>query len=247
MREGTIGVTMSSTTPCITSSMSDCNGNKNGNVLFDNSKFAPLAGISQSISQPQTSFPSLVTALPNLDRPTIYPVESTQGLSLSPIYQFPPNAASVVPRPAMSATALLQKAAQMGASASGTALLCGFGLAEASQTFSNPEHGKTMKLENDSSVPDALRLPSSGDFSNSGRMMGDPSGLFGSKPMTLDFLGLGIGGSSSGGGALPGYLTAIGGPLHMAAAAALAEGSNLPMQGSWDDEAALTKSKETVL
>lgn len=142
----------------------------------------------------------------------------------------------------MSATGLLQRAAQMGAKASGSSLLCGFTL---SQTPLNhpEEEGKIVKSENGSLGLNGLGLglPTSGEF-------GDPSGFFGSKPTTLDFLGLGIGlGSSSDSGALPGYLTSIGSALDMAAEFG-EEGSDSQLQGSWDnDQVAERKPRKTVL
>lgn len=107
------------------------------------------------------------------------------------------------PQPSMSATALLQKAAQMGATASNSCLLRGLGLAMSSTSYGNDTTASTsgtsqwstqLKVENDDSAGQGLGLglASRGSSGISGLMM-ESSSLFGTKPMTLDFLGLGMG------------------------------------------------------
>ncbi|KAG7565190.1 Zinc finger C2H2 superfamily [Arabidopsis suecica] len=85
-------------------------------------------------------------------------------------------------QPAMSATALLQKAAQMGASSSGGSLLRGLGIVSSTSTSM------------DAIVPHGLGLglPCGGESSSGLKelMMGNSS-VFGPKQTTLDFLGLG--------------------------------------------------------
>ncbi|EOA23993.1 hypothetical protein CARUB_v10017209mg [Capsella rubella] len=107
--------------------------------------------------------------------------------------------------PAMSATALLQKAAQMGAASSGGSLLRGLGIV--SSTSSSM----------DAIVPQGLGLglPCGGESSSGLKelMMGNSS-VFGPKQTTLDFLGLGraVGngnGSSNGLSALVGGSSGI--------------------------------------
>lgn len=104
----------------------------------------------------------------------------------------------------MSATALLQKAAQMGATASNSSLLRGLGLAMSSTSYGNDtaastsgtyQWGTRMKVENDDDSAShglGLGLAPRGSSGISGLMM-EQSSLFGTKPMTLDFLGLGMG------------------------------------------------------
>ncbi|KAG2311680.1 hypothetical protein Bca4012_026136 [Brassica carinata] len=93
-------------------------------------------------------------------------------------------------QPAMSATALLQKAAQMGATSSGGSLLRGLGLVSSTSPSMN------------SMVPHglALGLPCGGESSSGLKelMMGNSS-VFGPKQTTLDFLGLGRAVGNGGG------------------------------------------------
>ncbi|KAG2329415.1 hypothetical protein Bca4012_021022 [Brassica carinata] len=93
--------------------------------------------------------------------------------------------------PAMSATALLQKAAQMGAASSGGSLLRGLGIVSSTSPSM------------DSIVPHglALGLPCGGESSSGLKelMMGNSS-VFGPKQTTLDFLGLGRAVGNGGGG-----------------------------------------------
>ncbi|XP_010547497.1 PREDICTED: protein indeterminate-domain 1-like isoform X2 [Tarenaya hassleriana] len=125
------------------------------------------------------------------------------GSALQDPAQFP----NPPPQPAMSATALLQKAAQMGAS--GGSLLRGLGIV--------PSTSSTMDLSSqDMSLAPGLGLglPCGGGSSGSGLkelMMGNSS-VFGPKQTTLDFLGLGraVGGGGSHGGGLSALITSIG-------------------------------------
>ncbi|KAM3304723.1 zinc finger protein GAI-ASSOCIATED FACTOR 1 [Capsicum chacoense] len=111
-------------------------------------------------------------------------------------------------QPALSATALLQKAAQMGSTTSNNSFLRGFGLAMSLSTSSPDENSlatrtnalRQVKLENNiADVPPMLGIqhPSNGPSGLTDLMMGpliprQPM-MFGSKPPTLDFLGLGNG------------------------------------------------------
>ncbi|XP_059455493.1 zinc finger protein GAI-ASSOCIATED FACTOR 1-like [Corylus avellana] len=107
------------------------------------------------------------------------------------------------PQPVMSATALLQKAAQMGSTASNASLLRGLGLAAPSASSSSPGQDSTAMQWNghgraaeSTLVTDGLGL---------GLPSGGSSGLMG-QPMTRDLLGLSIG---SGGGASTRGLSAL--------------------------------------
>ncbi|KAL4336325.1 hypothetical protein GQ457_07G026180 [Hibiscus cannabinus] len=138
------------------------------------------------------------------------------------------------PQPAMSATALLQKAAQMGATASNPLLLRGLGLAVSSA----PSAGQDANVKSENNIATAslaLGIPSNGSSGLTNPMIGSSS-LFGNKPTTLDLLGLGMadGGSSSSG--LSALLTSFGGGFNVGAATATsfgAGGSNSPRE-TWD-------------
>ncbi|KAF0908400.1 hypothetical protein E2562_025071 [Oryza meyeriana var. granulata] len=174
------------------------------------------------------------------------------------------------PAPHMSATALLQKAAEVGASQSSSSFLKEFGLAASTSSSppsklsqgrftgntptSQPPQARFMDNEPPAKLPHrmftdnsvqqwrhrsnqqmemepgpmlsgGLGLGLTYDRGNSGLpdlMMG-PSTLYGPKPATLDFLGLGIGGTMGGStanGGLPALM--VGGELDMGSAQATA-------------------------
>lgn len=117
----------------------------------------------------------------------------------------------------MSATALLQKAAQMGAAASNASLLCSFGLTTSSS--SGTEQGANAGLQwNGQIKPESgatatglgLGLAANNELTD--LVMG-PSLPFGNQaPMTRDLLGLSIGGSSgTSTGGLSALLNSFGG------------------------------------
>ncbi|XP_022772780.1 protein indeterminate-domain 2-like [Durio zibethinus] len=119
------------------------------------------------------------------------------------------------PQPAMSATALLQKAAQMGVAASNPSLLRGLGLAVSSTSAADQE--PNVKSESNWGTAGlGLGLPSNGSSGLTNPMIGSSS-LFGNKPTTLDLLGLGMddGGASSNG--LSTLLTSFGGTFDVGA------------------------------
>ncbi|RWW08933.1 hypothetical protein GW17_00027599 [Ensete ventricosum] len=124
--------------------------------------------------------------------------------------------------PHMSATALLQKAAQMGSAATGSSFLRGFGLDAAPSgqqqeglqysgfRWGHHHHAQQQQSETEPSpmlsAGLGLGLPYEPD------LMMASSQLFGPKPATLDFLGLGmgpVGGAPNGG--LSALMTSIGG------------------------------------
>ncbi|XP_075082255.1 zinc finger protein GAI-ASSOCIATED FACTOR 1 isoform X1 [Nicotiana tabacum] len=96
-------------------------------------------------------------------------------------------------QPVLSATALLQKAAQMGATSSNNSFLRGLGLAMSSTSAS--DNISRVKLENNVELPGlGIQLPSNGPSGRWTDLMMGPSHesmMFGNKPPTLDFLGLG--------------------------------------------------------
>lgn len=169
---------------------------------------------SQPLPQPQlqpqtTGYQDLMQTLvqptqtPDLTLPPVVQEPISLCLSTSPgssifrtagqdIRQYAPP-----PQPTMSATALLQKAAQMGASASGASLLRGYGLER------DDTDGASIAL--------GLGVGYDGRTGFEQLIMGTPS-VYGPKH-TLDFLGLGMaagGGTTNG---LSALMTSIGGSL----------------------------------
>ncbi|OMO75034.1 hypothetical protein COLO4_26347 [Corchorus olitorius] len=144
-------------------------------------------------------------------------------------------------QPAMSATALLQKAAQMGAAASNPSLLRGLGLAvSSSPSAAGPD--PNVKAESSSVAAGlGLGLPLNGSSSGLNThhhpMIGSSS-LFGNKPTTLDLLGLGMadhGGASPNG--LSAFLTSFGGGFNVGAAtSSYPPGGNSP-RDTWEGAA----------
>lgn len=130
------------------------------------------------------------------------------------------------PQPAMSATALLQKAAQMGAAATNASLLRGLGIVSSSASSSPGQQdslqwGQRPVEPENSTVPSGLglSLPYDGDSGLKELMMGTPS-MFVPKQTTLDFLGLGMAVGGTPGGGLSALMTSIGGGLDVTSAAA---------------------------
>lgn len=149
--------------------------------------------------------------------------------------QFAPPPPSPSPSAHMSATALLQKAAQMGATSSSSSFLRGLGLDVSSSGHQQQQqHQEAMRV----SLPDAslqqwpprlelepapmlsaglgLGLPydSTGAQVSLPELMMGQSSLFSGKPATLDFLGLGMSPSgASAGRGLPAFVQPIGGAV----------------------------------
>ncbi|XP_056845728.1 zinc finger protein ENHYDROUS-like [Raphanus sativus] len=160
------------------------------------SLFAPPSSSMEPISLCLSTNPSLYVGPTTIQDPHPPPHFLTP-LSLPP------------PQPAMSATALLQKAAQMGSTGSGGSLLRGLGIVSSTSS--------SMELSSHDLGLGLLPPCSSGGSGGSGLkelMMGN-SCVFGPKQTTLDFLGLGraVGNGSSNpvGGGLSALLTSIGG------------------------------------
>ncbi|CAH8281067.1 unnamed protein product [Arabidopsis lyrata] len=179
----------------------------------DHSKYAGLfvsSTASPSLYASSTASPSLFAPSSSLE-----PISlrlSTNPSLFGPTIQDPPHFLTPLPpQPAMSATALLQKAAQMGSTGSGGSLLRGLGIVSTTSS--------SMELSNHDALSLApglgLGLPCSSGGSGSGLkelMMGNSS-VFGPKQTTLDFLGLGraVGNGGNTGGGLSALLTSIGG------------------------------------
>ncbi|KAL5557254.1 hypothetical protein UlMin_039490 [Ulmus minor] len=217
---------------------SNCSTSSSSNGSTSSSVFASLFASSTASANLQPSqppaFTDLIRAMSRPDRQAdLAPCSSMEPISLglstnhgSSIFgttgperrQYAPP-----PQPAMSATALLQKAAQMGAAATNASLLRGLGIVSSSSTSGHQDnmHWNQRQVDPDSSsVPAGLGL--SLPDGNSGLkelMMGTPS-MFGPKQTTLDFLGLGMAAGGSPSGGLSALITSIGGGLDVAAAAA---------------------------
>ncbi|WOG99032.1 hypothetical protein DCAR_0418378 [Daucus carota subsp. sativus] len=185
--------------------------------IFASSTTAPVA-VSKS-PQPPSSYTDSLCVMPGSDRT---PSEFI-SLSLSSSLYFSSTSSPLFPassqclytassQPALSATALLQKAAQMGSTSSSSSFLRGLGLSMSSgpadpqdDMMASPttqwNGGSTMNKSNNHPLAADLGLGFSSDTRGShltSLMLGGSSSLYGNKPTTLDLLGLGIG----GGGAL---------------------------------------------
>ncbi|GMH06477.1 hypothetical protein Nepgr_008317 [Nepenthes gracilis] len=192
--------------------------------------------VTGSLQSQNPGFSDLIQAMAQLERSMdLAPSSSTEPISLSLANnhglslfgtarqdrrQYAPSL-----QPAMSATALLQKAAEMGAAATGGSLLCGLGLFSSSSSSSvqteNMNWNGCLVEPAAASVTSGrgLGLPSDEGSGLNELMMGSSS-MFGPKQPTLDFLGLGMAAGGSSNGGLSALITSIGGGLDVAAAAA---------------------------
>ncbi|XVF17865.1 hypothetical protein REPUB_Repub10bG0161400 [Reevesia pubescens] len=218
---------------CSSSTSSVSNGSSSSSTVFA-SLFASSTA-SASLQPPQVpAFTDLIRAMGRPDHPVdLAPSTSIEPISLclsnnygSSIFgtagqerrQYAPP-----PQPAMSATALLQKAAQMGAAATNASLLRGFGIVSSSSSSApqdNLQWGQRQVEPDNASVAAGLGLGLHCDGSSGLKelMMGTP--VFGPKQTTLDFLGLGVAAGGSPNGGLSALITSIGGGLDVAAVAA---------------------------
>ncbi|XP_057809538.1 zinc finger protein GAI-ASSOCIATED FACTOR 1-like [Salvia miltiorrhiza] len=214
---------------CSSSSCSGSSGSSSSNV------FASLFASSTSSAslQPQTTgFTDLFQSIARPDyTPDVVPSSSSEPVALclavnqgSSIFgkagqerrQYPP-----APQPALSATALLQKAAQIGAAASNASLLRGLGIVSSSSSPNASEEWSQQKMETSGgSLASGLGLGLGCD-SGSGLkelMLGTPS-VFGPKHTTLDLLGLGMAASGGSTGGLSALMSSVNGGLDVSAAA----------------------------
>jgi hypothetical protein len=166
------------------------------NVVTSNGVFAGLfesSSASPSIYTTSSSSKSLFASSSSIE-PISLGLSTSHGSSFLGSNRFHAQ-------PAMSATALLQKAAQMGAASSGGSLLHGLGIVSSTSTSI------------DAIVPHGLGLglPCGGESSSGLKelMMGNSS-VFGPKQTTLDFLGLGRA-VGNGNGPSNGLSTLVGG------------------------------------
>ncbi|KAI4314870.1 hypothetical protein L6164_027735 [Bauhinia variegata] len=219
------------------SSTSSTNNSGTSSTIFASLFASPTA--SGNLQSPQApAFTELIRAMSRQDRPAdLAGPSSSEPISLclstnqgSSIFgtggqerrQYAPP-----PQPAMSATALLQKAAQMGAASTNGSLLRALGIVSSSTTSSsgqqdNLQWGQRQLEPESASVPAGLGLglPCDGSSGLKELMMGTPS-MFGPKQTTLDFLGLGMAADGTPSGGLSALITSIGGGgLDVTAAAA---------------------------
>ncbi|KAK1275771.1 Zinc finger protein MAGPIE [Acorus gramineus] len=196
-----------------------------------------------ALEQPCSTFTNLITAMAHSERPaatmgssTVPPQPEPTSLCLSSsnntitnnsLFSSTRHFAPPPPSPHMSATALLQKAAQMGSAATNASFLRGLGLTSSStspQDQSLQENHLHWLEPPGSGLGLGLGFETAGVGGGGGLpdlMMGHSS-LFGPKPATLDLLGLGMGGGGSVGavGGFSALMSSIGGGLDVAAAAA---------------------------
>ncbi|KAK4262194.1 hypothetical protein QN277_027779 [Acacia crassicarpa] len=222
---------------CSSSTSSTSNGGTGSTVFASLFASSTASGSLQPSPQPQAppAFTDLIRAMAPPDRPPELSVpSSSEPISLclstsngSSIFgtggqerrQYAPP-----PQPAMSATALLQKAAQMGAAATNASLLRGFGIVSSSSSSPSlslqdnvPWGQRQVEPENVSVHAGlGLGLPCDGGSGLKELMMGAPS-MFGPKHTTLDFLGLGMAAAPTGG--LSALITSIGGGLDVSTTA----------------------------
>ncbi|KAL2456426.1 Protein indeterminate-domain 1 [Forsythia ovata] len=256
-------VTTPTTNVAATTAVASCSSSSTGNASTSSGVFTGIfaasasAELSQS-SRPPSSYSDLLCAMAGSGR-TGNPIDP-MSLSLSPSLYLSYGASSLFPptshdhqrhyasnsQPALSATALLQKAAQMGATSSKSSFLQGLGLAMSS-SYDPLDNASTMasstpappslwnnqvKLENNSLASGlGLGLPSSSTSGLNDLMLGQ-STLFDNNPTTLDFLGLGMGGGEAAPGGYSAFLTSIGSGLDLSTTSF---GGVNSARETWDD------------
>ncbi|KAI3966190.1 hypothetical protein MKW92_008006 [Papaver armeniacum] len=237
-----------------TSSSSSSSNLSSSNSLFESIfSSSTMAGL-----QPQASaFSNIICGMSHSDRssnvatasgaePTSLCLATNGGSTLfAPLgqdrHQYAPS-----PQPTMSATALLQKAAQMGAAATNASLLRGFGISNSSTGCEQEALNWSHPIDNEPGPPasglgishpcDGGGFPCDGASSLTELMMG-PSSLFGQRPTTLDLLGLGlgVGGGGASKGGLSALITSIGGGGGFDMATAAFGGGNL-LERAWETD-----------
>lgn len=248
-----VAAALTTTTTTATAGSSTTSGNtlnSNSGVfasIFASSSAAP-AGLPQS-SQSPSSYSDMLCAMAGSEQ---YRTEQPMSLSLSSsLYLSNPTVSSLFPTtshdhhhrshqpPALSATALLQKAAQMGATGSGSSFLRGLGLelpssenrtaASTAATTTTHPWNSHMKTEGNS-MASGLGL---GLHIDGPDLMMGPSSIYVNKPTTLDLFGLGVGDGGASSAGFSALLTSMGGNIDVAAAAAVFGGVN-SNEESWE-------------
>ncbi|KAL2333688.1 hypothetical protein Fmac_014901 [Flemingia macrophylla] len=199
---------------------STCSTNNGGAITNGSSVFASLFDSSTHSGTLQSQTPEF-SDFRAMGRADIPAPSSSEAISLClSTTNAPPIFAPS--QPAMSATALLQKAAQMGSAATNASLLRGFGVMSSSSASDGLQWGQ-QQVESESGL--GLGLPAcDGGSGLKELMMGTTPSMFGPKHTTLDFLGLGMAAGGTAGGGLSALITSIGGGLDVTAASAFGNG-----------------------
>ncbi|XP_050363175.1 zinc finger protein GAI-ASSOCIATED FACTOR 1-like [Argentina anserina] len=216
-----IATAISTTATTTTTSTGNCS---NTCTSVFASIFAPSSTTSQTPAAANSAYSS---AIPSVMEPTSLSLStslylSNNGSSLFPAtdHQGQHQYVASPQAPAMSATALLQKAAQMGPAATSGSFLHGFGLATSSSPPQAQDNTASLQWSNNRGGSAAATVAAGLGAANSALltdlMMGPPL-PFGShhQPMTRDLLGLGIGangdGSSASSAGIDALLNSFGG------------------------------------
>lgn len=203
---------------CVNGSSGNSSTSTGNNSLFENI-------FNSARLQPHTSsFSDFICAMAHSEtptglaqgagaEPTSLSLSSSNGSSFFGLEESGQFAAPQPPT--MSATALLQKAAQMGAAATSGSFLRSFGVSMSSSSGQDNSHWNG-KIDGEHSPP--LSGLSCDGNSRLTELMMAPSTLFGPEPTTLDFLGLGMAGNGSSKGGYSALISSIDSELDIAAA-----------------------------
>jgi len=217
---------------------SSSSSSSSSNSSTRSSGFAGLFASSTtsiSLQPPRPPFTNLMQAMACSDRSSDYAPSSTiEPISLClAMNQGPPMFGTAsqdlrpyvpMPHPAMSATALLQRAAQMGAAASSASLLRGLGLVSSSSSAAQQEswpwnHQSQVEPDGVSIAAGlGLGLPCDGNSGLKELIRGNHS-MFAPKHTTLDFLGLGMAAGGSPNSGLAALITSVGSSVDVATTA----------------------------
>ncbi|KAJ8545848.1 hypothetical protein K7X08_018431 [Anisodus acutangulus] len=215
-------------TVAVTSSSSSCSNVSTSSRVFG-SLFASSTVSGSLPSQAPLGFADMFQAMAP---PEMLPPSSTEPISLNlamshgssifrPVGQERRQYAPT-PQPAMSATALLQKAAQMGAAATSSSLLRGFGVMSSTSSSNGHQEWSGRPIDSTDGASLAaglgLGLPCDAGSGLKELMLGTPS-VFGPKHPTLDLLGLGMAASVGPSTGLSALITSMGSNMDMATAA----------------------------
>ncbi|KAF6166607.1 hypothetical protein GIB67_005469 [Kingdonia uniflora] len=198
-------------------------GSSSSNSSSSTSIFSNVFGSSSVAGslQPQTSaFSDLLCAMARSSgrpsdshtEPTSLCLSSNSGFTLFGATAIP-FIRSQQPAPAMSATALLQKAAQMGAAASNSSLLCGYGISGQQEHLQWDHNLKNEQTA--ATIGSGVGISPDGGIGLTEYMMVPSTLLFGSEPTTLDLLGLGITGGRPPNGDFSSMISSVDASLDM--------------------------------